>query len=311
MVVGGGMMSSKKYPLPAWMQGLRGILLMDEPMSCHTSWRVGGRVEYFYTPVDKHDLIQLISQLPRSFPIYLVGLGSNLLVRDGDVPGMIIKTFKGLSKINYFEPDRIYAEVGASCAKVVRVSIGSGLQGVEFLSGIPGSFGGALAMNAGAFGGETWDWVEQIECIDRQGKCHVMHADSINYGYRNVGLPQDYWILSGWLRLHPIAENWQGKGKLKSLFDKRNSAQPVQSANAGSVFRNPEGTFAARLIEKVGLKGTRVGNAVISETHANFIVNEGGATAEDIESLIKLAKDKVYRDCNVCLQTEVRIIGNT
>ena len=302
------MMTAATLNAPPFMAGLGGRLRVDEPMARHTSWRVGGKADYFYTPADKVDLIKLLEQLPADMPLHWVGLGSNLLVRDGGVAGMVLGTTKGLSVLGFSAPGRIYAEAGVSCAKVARTAVAHGLTGAEFLAGVPGSFGGALAMNAGAFGGETWDWVERIECVNRAGQCKTFSASEIPHGYRRVELPAEYWLLSGQLALQPASDD-RGRQRIRSLLEKRSATQPVQSANAGSVFRNPPGAHAARLLEEAGLKGARVGDAVVSEVHANFIINRGAATAGDIEALIERARREVLARTGVHLTPEVRIIG--
>lgn len=302
------MMAQANLNAPAFMRGLRGRLLVDEPMSRHTSWRVGGVADYFYTPADKADLVKLLAQLPAEMPIYWVGLGSNLLVRDGGVAGMVLRTSKGLSALRFPAPGRMVAEAGVSCAKVARAAVDHGLAGAEFLAGVPGSFGGALAMNAGAFGGETWDLVERIECVNRAGECAVFDASEIAFGYRRVELSGRGWLLSGRLSLRAAGDD-HGRRRIRSLLEKRNATQPVQSASAGSVFRNPHGDHAARLLEQAGLKGMRIGDAAVSETHANFIINRGNASADQIERLIEAARCEVKRRTGVELATEVRIIG--
>ena len=297
--------------LPFDPTGLRGQLRFDEPMSRHTSWRVGGGADYFYVPADRDDVVELIGRLPQSLPVHWVGLGSNLLVRDAGVTGLVIKTSKALSTIRIEPEDRLYAEAGVSCAKVARTSVNAGLTGAEFLAGVPGSFGGALAMNAGAFGGETWPLVERIDCVDRRGECRSFEPAEIEYAYRSVRLPEGYALLSGILKLSPADEDHPGKQKIKSLLEKRSASQPVQSANAGSVFKNPEGDYAARIIESLGLKGKVAGGARFSEVHANFIINDGGASAADIEHLIGLARERAKTELGVDLEPEVRIIGRT
>ncbi len=299
---------------PPFMTGLRGRLCVDEPMSRHTSWRVGGLADYFYTPADKADLVKLLTQLPGDIPLYWVGLGSNLLVRDGGVAGMVLRTSQGLSAMDFSAtPDGGgYVEAGVSCAKVARAAVAHGLSGAEFLAGVPGSFGGALAMNAGAFGGETWDLVTEVECVNRAGECRTLRAADVAVGYRSVELPAHCWLLSARIALSPNPNTdsaTHGKQRIRSLLEKRNASQPVQSANAGSVFRNPRGDHAARLLERAGLKGRRIGDAVVSETHANFIINRGNARADDIERLIEAARREVAAQTGVELATEVRIIG--
>jgi UDP-N-acetylmuramate dehydrogenase len=303
------MMAKKSVLLPDFALGLRGALLIDEPMSRHTSWRTGGIADFLYTPADKQDLVQFIHQLPSDLALHWVGLGSNLLVRDGGIRGVVLKTSKGLNEIKILSANKLYAESGVSCAKVARISAMNGLTGAEFLAGVPGSFGGALAMNAGAFGGETWDLVESIECINRTGSCRQLSYQEINFGYRSVDLPANSWVVSGLLKLEASSEGYRGRDRIKSLLEKRSSSQPIQSANAGSVFRNPEGDFAARLIEDSGLKGYVCGGAEVSEKHANFIINNGQSTSADIEALIRHIISTVERSSTVKLETEVHIIG--
>ncbi len=295
---------------PPFMDGLRGQLLVNEPMSLHTSWRTGGIADYFYTPADKADALRMLAQLPDDIPLYWIGLGSNLLVRDGGFEGMIVRTSQGLSVANFLPPNRVYAEAGVSCAKVTRIALQNGLCGAEFLASVPGSFGGALAMNAGAFGGEVWDCVEQIECVNRSGAQKTLLASAIKTGYRQANLPASYWILSGHLVLN-ISTNDQshGKQKIRKLLEKRKLSQPIQTANAGSVFRNPPNNYAAHLLQQAGLKNVCVGDAVVSDLHANFIINRGAASADDIEQLITIAQKKVLRQTGVGLVPEVRIIG--
>jgi UDP-N-acetylmuramate dehydrogenase len=303
------MMAKKSVLLPDFALGLRGALLIDEPMSRHTSWRTGGIADFLYTPADKQDLVQFIHQLPSDLELHWVGLGSNLLVRDGGIRGVVLKTSKGLNEIKILSANMLYAESGVSCAKVARISAMNGLTGAEFLAGVPGSFGGALAMNAGAFGGETWDLVESIECINRMGSCRQLSYQEINFSYRSVDLPVNSWVVSGLLKLEASSEGYRGRDRIKSLLEKRSSSQPIQSANAGSVFRNPEGDFAARLIEDSGLKGFVCGGAEVSEKHANFIINNGQSTSADIEALIRHIILTVERSSTVKLETEVHIIG--
>ena len=294
---------------PDFMEGLNGQLLINESMSGHTSWRTGGIADYFYTPANKADLIQLLRQVPDDIPVHWIGLGSNLLIRDAGVRGVVIRTSRGLAEIEISPPNKIYVEAGVSCAKVARMAARNDLTGVEFLAGVPGSFGGALAMNAGAFGGEVWNWVEYVEGVNRHGKCTMIFAKNVNFGYRQVTLPVECWMLGGVLALEIAQRGYNGKDRIRSLLDKRSATQPIQSANAGSVFRNPPGDFAARLIEAAGLKGLTIGNASISTVHANFIVNNGSASAADIEQLIHTARDRVRQHSGIELALEVRIMG--
>ncbi len=295
--------------MPFNTEGLRGTLSLDESMAKHTSWRVGGPAQFFYVPADRQDVVELIQRVPKKMPIVWVGLGSNLLVRDAGIAGLVIKTSKALSKLELRNKNQLYAEAGVSCAKIARTAAAHDLTGAEFMAGVPGSFGGALAMNAGAFGGETWPLVQSIECVDRDGCCHELRQSQIDYSYRQVSLPEGYSLLAGVLRLSCSKSDGNGKARIKSLLDKRSASQPIQTANAGSVFKNPEGYFAARIIEQLGLKGHSIGGARFSEVHANFIVNDGRASAEDIENLIDLARDQALTRIGVNLEPEVRILG--
>lgn len=304
------MMVKRKIDTPDFLADLEGELLVDEPMSKHTSWRSGGTADYFYTPENRADLLALLAQLPLSLPVTWVGLGSNLLVRDGGIRGIVIRTSKGLREIKLLNGKRVYAESGVSSAKVARYSTANSLTGVEFLAGVPGSFGGALAMNAGAFGSEIWNWVESIECANRQGECTRVVAGEISVAYRSVQLPPKSWIVSGIVSLNSGGDDFDGRAIIRSLLEKRSASQPVQSANAGSVFRNPEGDFAARLIERAGLKGFSIGDAEVSEVHANFIVNRKAASSAQIEELIRVVQDKVADHSGIRLEPEVRVIGD-
>ncbi len=295
--------------IPCYLRDARGQLRVNEPMSKHTSWRTGGIADYFYYPSDQQDLVSLLKRLPEDMQIHWIGLGSNLLIRDGGIEGIVICTSKGLNGIRMMPAGRVYVESGVSCSRVARTTARNRLSGVEFLAGVPGSFGGALVMNAGAFGGETWEWVERIECVDRCGHRMFMDRSEVGYGYRHVELPGDRWLLGAILKLRQAGDGFDGKAAMRDLLHKRNRSQPVQSANAGSVFRNPDGDFAAKLIEQAGLKGYAIGGARISELHANFIINDGSASSADIECLIGHARDRVKKNCGVDLQLEVHIMG--
>ncbi len=287
---------------------LRGKLLMNEPMSRHTSWRVGGPADRVYIPADLDDLAAFLKSQPLQGPVYWVGLGSNLLVRDGGIRGTVIMTSGALNGLSLLRDGLVRAEVGVASAKVARFCAERGLVGAEFLAGIPGTVGGALAMNAGAFGGETWKIVEAVETVDRRGEQRVRLPADYQIRYRSVSGPRDEWFVAAHFRLHP-GETEQGKTLIKTLLAKRGATQPTQLPNAGSVFKNPPQDHAARLIEASGLKGACEGQACVSELHANFIVNQGGATAADIERLISRLQATVENLHGVLLEPEVRIIG--
>ncbi|MFV1996514.1 MAG: UDP-N-acetylmuramate dehydrogenase [Acidiferrobacterales bacterium] len=286
----------------------RGTLKINEPMSKHTSWRVGGPADNFYQPADIDDLALYLSRLQPDEPVLWVGLGSNLLVRDGGIRGTVIAASGRLKELSVVDHNRVRAEVGVASAKVARFAAENNLTGCEFLAGIPGTVGGALAMNAGAFGGETWQVVQAVETINRQGEITMREKSEFDIAYRSVkGLNQE-WFVAG----HFMLDECVGKDarvKIRQLLAKRGASQPVQTANAGSVFKNPVNDHAARLVDSVGLKGTCVGKACVSDVHANFIINTGGATAADIESLIEKVKIEVRLQHDVELECEVRIVG--
>ena len=286
----------------------RGDLRSNEPMSRHTSWRVGGAADQFFVPADRDDLIQFLVTLDPRCPVTWIGLGSNLLVRDAGVRGVVVATHKCFGNMPRVDQNRIYVESGVPGAKVARFSVRNGLTGAEFFAGIPGTFGGALAMNAGAFGSETWDVVTRVDTVDQLGMVRERTPMEFDVEYRSVSLPAGEWFLSGEILLKS-GDSESGRQKIKQLLSQRSRSQPIQIANAGSVFRNPAGDHAARLIEVCGLKGLRKGDAVVSTMHSNFIVNEGNATAADIEGLIDNVRNIVVEEQGVQLEPEVRIIG--
>jgi UDP-N-acetylmuramate dehydrogenase len=288
--------------------GPRGRLFVNEPMSRHTSWRVGGAADRLYLPADIEDLAAFLKGLDAREPIHWVGLGSNLLVRDGGVRGTVIMTSGALGGLALTAEGLVRAEAGVPCAKLARFCVKHHLAGAEFMAGIPGTVGGALAMNAGAHGSETWPFVAAVETLDHQGTLRTRPAAEYRYSYRKVSGPAGEWFVAGQFRF-PRDEKQEGKGLIKRLLERRGATQPTQLPNAGSVFKNPPGDHAARLIEAAGLKGRCIGGACVSELHANFIVNSGGARASDIEQLIAQIQAEVEAKHGVRLETEVRVIG--
>ena len=296
------MMTAPRLP------ALRGELRLREPMSAHTSWRVGGPAERFYQPADLDDLALFLAGLPEAEPLLWLGLGSNLLVRDGGIRGTVVFTLGALDELRRVGENRLQAGAGVTCAKVARAAARAGLTGAEFLAGIPGTLGGALAMNAGAFGGETWSLVAAVETLDRRGVRHRRTVEDYQVGYRSVQSPREEWFVGAELVLEP-GDVLAAQARIKELLARRGATQPTQQPSCGSVFRNPAGDHAARLIEAAGLKGLRRGDAQVSEKHANFIVNLGAATAADIEALMYEVQDKVQAAHGVRLETEVRVVG--
>ena len=292
---------------------LRGVLRTRESMRRHTSWRVGGPVDRCYTPADLEDLSVYLLSIPNDEPVTFVGLGSNLLVRDGGLRGTVIFTHPALNAFELIHVDghqEIYVQTGVASPKVSRYAAMHGFEGGEFLTGIPGTLGGALAMNAGCYGTETWDVVTQVLTIDRAGRIRKRAPHDYRIGYRSVVpvFENEEFFAGAWLRFRP-GDGERSRRRIKALLQRRISTQPLEIPNAGSVFRNPSGDHAARLIQSCGLKGFRQGGALVSPRHANLIVKSGAASARDIESLIEHVR-KVVRDKHgVELQREVRIVG--
>ena len=301
---------------------LRGETRMNESMKKFTSWRTGGKAERIYIPADLADLSQFLFGIPKCEPVHVVGLGSNLLVRDGGLRGTVILLHAKLNNIRleqHSDEDRmIYVEAGVTCAKVARFAALHNLAGAEFLAGIPGTIGGALAMNAGCYGAETWEIVERVRTLNRSGYLKDRDSKEYKISYRqvnlksNIGLSVDSfreeWFVGAWLILKK-GNDTTSKKKIKELLSRRINSQPLSLPSAGSVFRNPPGDHAARLIESCGLKGFSIGGAMVSIKHANFIVNTGNAMAEDIEAVIAEISKKVKSKTGIKLIQEIRIIG--
>lgn len=293
------------------MTALRGELRENEPMARHVTWRAGGPARVAYFPADLADLAAFLRQLRRDEPLLFVGLGSNLLVRDGGFDGTVVFTHGALKAMHLETGGLIYAEAGVASPKAARFAAKSNRAGGEFLAGIPGTLGGALAMNAGCYGGETWKVVARVLTVDRTGEIRARLPADFAIGYRHVGLRSatDEWFVAAWLDLPPGEAN-ASRQRIMELLQKRIATQPLQQPNCGSVFRNPPGDFAARLIEAAGLKGFRIGGAQVSEKHANFIVNAGApCTAAHIERLIDEVQARVKTYSGVELAREVRIVG--
>ena len=287
--------------------GPAGLLRQREPLARHTAWGIGGVADRYFEPADIHELAAFLAELPAGEPLLWLGLGSNMLVRDGGVRGTVISTVR-LRAVERIEPLKLQAQAGAAGPRVARFAARHGLTGCEFLAGIPGSMGGALAMNAGAFGSETWPAVRQVETIDATGERRWRPASDYRYGYRIVDGPGDEWFVACRLALEPDTQGRAGT-RIRRLLAERAATQPTGARSCGSVFRNPPGDFAGRLIEASGLKGSRVGGAVVSGKHANFIINDAGARAADVEALIATIVEEVEKRQGVVLEPEVRIVG--
>lgn len=284
---------------------MRGEMRFQEPLSKHTTWRIGGCADRFFIPADIIDLAEFLKENPHE-PLFWLGLGSNLLIRDGGIRGTVISTEK-LNQLQQLNDIIWKADAGVSCAKLARQTSRANLGGGEFLAGIPGSLGGALAMNAGAFGGETWNLVESVTMLNRNGDLIERQPSEFIINYRHVKKPvENEWFAGAILRFDLNNKNTI---KIKALLEKRKISQPIGLPSCGSVFRNPKPLFAAKLIEDAGLKGFQMGGAQISEKHSNFIINVGNATAKDVESLIAMIISTVKEKFGVELQPEVHIVG--
>jgi len=311
----------------------QGELKKREPMARHVTWRAGGAAQTAYFPLDLPDLARFIRTVPAAEPVHVVGLGSNLLVRDGGLRGTVIFTHRSLRALRFAprggETGEIHAEAGVASPKVARFAALHELSGAEFLAGIPGTVGGALAMNAGCFGGETWEIVATATTLNRAGALRERTREDYEIDYRHVALkaegrsqkaeeghpsslilhPSEEWFVAATFKLKR-GSGKESRNKIAELLKRRIATQPLADPNAGSVFRNPKGDYAARMIEACGLKGHVIGGAAISDKHANFIVNRGGARAADIEALIELAEGRVKEKFGVVLEREVRIVGD-
>lgn len=294
----------------SWYRDLpiRGRLHEREPMAKHCSWRAGGVAERFFEPADVADLAVYLRAAPAEEALTWIGLGSNVLVRDGGLPGTVIATGEALSDLRWLDGEALCAGSGLPCAKVAKAIAKAALTGGEFLAGIPGTIGGSLAMNAGAFGREIWQCVVAVETIDRRGERRHRDAPEFKIGYRSVQGPPGEWFIGATLRFDRAGGDAAAM-RIRSLLGERNATQPLGLASCGSVFKNPPGDFAGRLIEAAGMKGARIGGSFVSDKHANFIINDGTASATDIERLIALVQAAVYAQFGVRLETEVRIIG--
>lgn len=285
-----------------------GRLLKNESLANYTSWRTGGPADYIYLPKNLADLAQFLHNLPADIPLTWLGLGSNTLIRDGGLEGVVVITQGALNQLSQLQPHTVRAEAGVASAQLARHTARLGVRGLEFMAGIPGTVGGALAMNAGCFGGETWRFVQAVETINRQGQIKIRSLQDFEISYRHVKRPTDEWFVAGHFLLEK-GDKETSLAEIRNLLEKRNASQPTGTANCGSVFRNPENNFAGKLIESCGLKGKRIGDATVSQKHANFIINEGNATANDIEQLIAEIKLQVEKQTGIHLIPEVCIMG--
>lgn len=289
-------------------QNLAGTVLINEPLAKHTSWRVGGPADIFYKPNSIADLQTFLKQIEPKQAVSFIGLGSNMLVRDGGIRGVVVAPLGGLNNIQ-IKDGLLIAEAGVSCSKFARFCAKNNYVGVDFLAGIPGTIGGAAAMNAGAFGSETWEFISHVTVINQQGELSEIKKSALDIQYREINLAKDLWIVAVSFNLNQYDDKNYQHADIKSLLEKRNQSQPIGLPSCGSVFRNPSNDYAARLIESCGLKGYCIGAACVSEKHANFIINQGDCTASDIEALINHVQQTVLKQTEVSLILEAHIVG--
>jgi len=284
----------------------RGSILLDEPLSKYTWMRVGGTADYYVEPADRNDLIEIAKYFQtNNFPFLILGRGSNVLVSDDGIRGAVINLEMALSEIR-LEGDCVAADAGVWLQKFVDFCIQHDFSGVEMLAGIPGTIGGAVVMNAGAHGGEISDHLVDVEVLRGWEISRIAKKDA-EFSYRHSAFEHDV-VLRASFKL-PTGDKGELAKRRRELILKRNETQPLELPNSGSMFKNPANTFAAKLIEQAGLKGKRIGNAQISEKHANFIVNLGGAKATDIARLLELARRTVYQNSGIELELEVKLVG--
>ena len=285
------------------------LILKNESLNKYNSWRVGGTADALYTPKDLEDLKMFLKNENYLKPLTFIGLGSNILVRDGGIRGTVIVMHAALNNIQFTE-DGVYAEAGNTCAKLAKNLAKEHYVGEEFFAGIPGTIGGALAMNAGCYGSETWNFVTKVNMIDTQGNTISRLKEDFKISYREVVKPKnDEWFIGAWFNFEKdMSAN--PENKIKEYLNHRKNTQPLNWPTAGSTFRNPKDTFAAKLIEECGLKGFRVGNAEVSDKHANFIINLGNASAKDIENIIDYVESEVFKQKGIKLEREIKILGD-
>ena len=285
-------------------------LFYNQLMADYTSWRVGGVAKKLFKPKNLTQLKEFLATLPMDENILWLGLGSNSLIRDSGISGTVILTQGNLADIKLIGGGLVYFGAGVACAKLARFCARCDLSGAEFWAGIPGTMGGALRMNAGCFNGETWDNIVEIETITRSGEIKKRTPADFSVSYRHVVMPADEWFIGATCKL-PKGNKSESLQLIKNLLDRRSATQPTGEYSCGSVFRNPDKLYAAQLIESCGLKGMRIGGAVVSNKHANFILNENGsATAADIESLINFVQQEVMQKKDILLKREVHIFGD-
>jgi UDP-N-acetylmuramate dehydrogenase len=293
--------------LAATMPELRGRLLADQSMAGITWFRVGGAAEILYSPADEPDLSYFLENLPRDVPVMVVGLGSNLLVRDGGVRGVVIRLGRGFNEV-YVEGRNVRAGAAVPDVKVARAAADAGLAGLSFYRGVPGAIGGALRMNAGAYGRETKDVLIEARAVHRSGELHVFTNADMGFHYRHSDVPQDFIFTQALFGAEP-GDAKEILAEMEKITEAREATQPIKSRTGGSTFKNPPGKKAWQLIDAAGCRGLVVGDAQVSDMHCNFLINRGSATAFDIEMLGEVVRQRVKAHSGIELEWEIVRIG--
>jgi UDP-N-acetylmuramate dehydrogenase len=294
--------------LNAALPELRGKLKPGAMLADLTWFRVGGPAEILYSPADEADLAYVVKTIPQDIPVTVIGLGSNLLVRDGGIEGVVIRLGKGFGDIEVEDGQRLRAGAAVPDVKVARAAADAGISGLSFYRGIPGCVGGALRMNGGAHGKETKEVVIEVRAVDRQGNIHVLPVDELHYSYRHCGAPEDFIFTEALFQGEP-GEPEKILAEMDDIAAYRESAQPIKSRTGGSTFKNPPGKKAWQLIDAAGCRGFRIGDAHVSEMHCNFLINDANATGAEIEELGETVRARVKETSGVDLEWEIKRLG--
>lgn len=296
---------------PEWVDNLpdlRGRLVTNAAMADITWFRVGGPAQVLFTPADEADLAYFLKNIPADVPVFTLGLGSNLLVRDGGVRGVVVRLGRSFGGIEVIGPDRLRAGTAVPDVKVARAAADAGIAGLHFYRGIPGSIGGALRMNAGAHGVETRDVLESVRAVDRAGNIHELSVDDMGYSYRHCGVPADFIFTQATFKGQP-GDPAEILKQMEEVADYREQNQPIRERTGGSTFKNPDGHSAWKLVDQAGCRGLRIGGAMVSEKHCNFLINDANASAEDVERLGETVRARVKAASGVELNWEIIRLG--
>jgi UDP-N-acetylmuramate dehydrogenase len=294
--------------LRAGMPRLRGRLIANQPLAEFTWFRVGGAAQLLFVPEDESDLVEFLAALPQAIPVTVIGLGSNLIVRDGGVPGAVIRLGRGFGDVRIESGNRVRVGAAVPDVKVSRMAQEAAISGLAFFRGIPGAIGGALRMNGGAYGRETKDAVIEVRGVDRRGHLRVFSNGEMNYSYRHCGLSDDIIFTQALFQGEP-GNAATIAAQMDKITEARETTQPIKSRTGGSTFKNPPGRKAWQLIDAAGCRGLRLGDAQVSELHCNFLINLGHATAADIENLGETVRIRVKESSGIDLEWEIKRIG--